>query len=138
MKKKIIVMAIKPEYAKAIYEGKKHWEFRKAPPPVLEPMFIYESAPVGKITGMVTFVVKITSSAELVWKLATMQMWDRRDTGITKRELQEYAGGDKGQVSALKVLSCTRFDVPFELRNRPPQNWGRYEFDFGDKEVQRG
>ena len=30
----VIVMAIKPKYAKAIYEGRKNWEFRKAPPPI--------------------------------------------------------------------------------------------------------
>ena len=29
----VIVMSIKPKYAKAIYEGRKNWEFRKAPPP---------------------------------------------------------------------------------------------------------
>ncbi len=30
----VIVMAIKPKFAKAIYEGRKNWEFRKAPPHV--------------------------------------------------------------------------------------------------------
>ena len=42
---KVIVMAIKPKYAKAIYEGKKTWEFRKNPPPLNTWIAIYESAP---------------------------------------------------------------------------------------------
>ena len=130
MIKKMIVMAIKPEYAKAIYEGKKHWEFRKAPPPLMEGILLYESAPVGKITGMVTFALAIKSRARLVWTIARANMWDQRGTGITAAELQDYAGGEKGQVSALKVLSCVRFETPIELRSRPPQNWARYEFDF--------
>ena len=130
MIKKMIVMAIKPEYAKAIYEGKKHWEFRKAPPPLMEGILLYESAPVGKITGMVTFALAIKSRARLVWTIARANRWDQRGTGITAAELQDYAGGEKGQVSALKVLSCVRFETPIELRSRPPQNWARYEFDF--------
>lgn len=129
MIKKMIVMAIKPEYAKAIYEGKKHWEFRKAPPPLMEGILLYESAPVGKITGMVTFALAIKSRARLVWTIAKADMWDQRGTGITASELQDYAGGEKGQVSALKVLSCVKFETPIELRSRPPQNWARYEFD---------
>ena len=44
----VIVMSIKPKYAKAIYEGRKNWEFRKAPPPIYKEIYIYESAPVSR------------------------------------------------------------------------------------------
>ncbi len=128
MIKKMIVMAIQPEYAKAIYEGKKHWEFRKAPPPLLEGILLYESAPVGKITGMVTFAVEIKSRARLVWMVVKSNFWKEQGTGISEAELEKYAGGDKGQVSALQVLSCVRFETPIDLLSRPPQNWARYEF----------
>ena len=33
---KVIVMSLKPKYAKAIYEGRKNWEFRKTPPPLFK------------------------------------------------------------------------------------------------------
>lgn len=142
MIERMIVMAIKPKYAKMIYEDKKHWEFRKAPPPLMQPILLYESAPVGKITGMVTFAFAIKSRARLVWTIAKVGMWGKSGTGITAAELQDYAGGEKGQVSALKVLSCVRFETPIELRSRPPQNWARYEFDFPEQlkteEVQHG
>ena len=78
---------------------------------------------------MVTFALAIKSRARLVWTIAKADMWDQRGTGITASELQDYAGGEKGQVSALKVLSCVKFETPIELRSRPPQNWARYEFD---------
>lgn len=29
-----VIMAIKPRFAELIYEGRKVWEFRKAPPPL--------------------------------------------------------------------------------------------------------
>lgn len=32
MEKRIIIMALKPKYAEAIYSGEKRWEFRKVPP----------------------------------------------------------------------------------------------------------
>ena len=44
----VLVLAIKPKYAKAIYEGRKHWEFRKSPPPIFREMYVYESAPVSQ------------------------------------------------------------------------------------------
>ena len=60
----VIVMAIKPKYAKAIYEGRKNWEFRKAPPPIYKEIYIYESAPVSKITGRVVFSASVTGTRD--------------------------------------------------------------------------
>ena len=51
---KVIVMALKPKYAKAIYEGRKNWEFRKAPPPLFHTIYIYESAPVSAINRTIS------------------------------------------------------------------------------------
>lgn len=123
---KIYIMAIKPKYAKAIYEGKKNWEFRKVPPPLLEPILLYESAPVSAITGMVLFGVEIKSLPSTVFELIrTNKTFTQNLPGITLKELQEYTGKNKC-VSALRVIECSRFEKPKLMGVNPPVNWGRY------------
>jgi len=111
---KVIVMSIKPKYAKAIYEGRKHWEFRKAPPPLYQRIYIYESAPVSKVTGWLYF-------SESVNRVFTKNL-----TGITLPELQAYAG--KKLVTALRVYEPTRLERPIGFEAKPPQNWGRFAY----------
>ena len=36
-----VIMAIKPRFAKLIYEGRKVWEFRKTPPPLMRLVLVY-------------------------------------------------------------------------------------------------
>jgi len=80
----VIVMAIKPKYAKAIYEGRKNWEFRKAPPPIYKEIYIYESAPVSRITGRVIFCASVTGVWIDVWEMVkTNQCFTRNLPGIS-------------------------------------------------------
>jgi len=72
-KNRVIIMAIKPKYAEAIYAGKKRWEFRKAPPPVPGWVLLYESAPVSAITGKVFLGAKIQGEPSVVWGFAKTQ-----------------------------------------------------------------
>ena len=81
-------MALKPKYAKAIYEGKKNWEFRKNPPPILKQVLIYESAPVSAVTGSVFFGVEMRSTASTVWDLVkSCKLFTKNLPGITRQEL---------------------------------------------------
>ena len=121
--KKAIVMSIKPKYAEMIYSGKKKWEFRKKAPPVEVPILIYESAPVSKVTGVVVFALEIRASPPLLWLQVKNPQWEETGTGISRAELDAYAGGQP--VSALRVLTADRLDRPFRLSN-PPQNWGSF------------
>lgn len=124
-REKVYIMAIKPEYAKAIYEGKKNWEFRKVPPPIGERVFIYESAPVSAITGRVVFSLKIESLfASVYTAIMGCKQYCSNKPGITIGELGEYAG-DK-PVSALRVFDAIKFEEPIPLKFKPPMNWGRY------------
>ena len=66
---KVIVMSLKPKYAKAIYEGRKNWEFRKTPPPLFKEIFIYESAPVSRITGRVMFSEEVRGVDMAVYEI---------------------------------------------------------------------
>lgn len=127
-KKRIIIMAIKPKYAEAIYSGKKRWEFRKAPPPVPGWVWLYESAPVSAITGQVFFGAKIQGESSLVWGFAKTQKTIGGSVGITEKAFRDYIGKKKN------VAACATFfaertangPIPLPPGVRPPQNWGRY------------
>ena len=126
-KKHIIIMAIKPKYAEAIYAGKKRWEFRKAPPPVPGWVLLYESEPVSAVTGKVFIAAKIQGEPECVWGFAKTQKTIGGGPGISEREFRAYCG-KRNSVSACATFFAERFDSPQPLPPgvRPPQNWGRY------------
>lgn len=97
MSQKVIVMAIKPKYAKAIYEGRKNWEFRKAPPPLFKTILLYETAPVSAVTGVVVFgepvtALRVTEKAPLEVKVKLdakpPQNWGRYILDYHKTEVQ--------------------------------------------------
>ena len=124
---KVIVMSIKPKYAKAIYEGKKQWEFRKAPPPLYERIYSYESAPVSKVTGWLYFSESVTGVPTVVWDIVKCnRVFTKNLTGISLEGLQAYAG--KKLVTALRVFEPTRCEQPIAFDAKPPQNWGRFAY----------
>ena len=122
---KEVILSIHPKYAKAIYEGRKHWEFRKAPPPLFREMYVYESAPVSAVTGTITFSESVTGVPLAVWDIVrTNKCFHRNLTGISFPDLEAYAGWQT--VTALRVFNSKRFDKPVKFGPRPPQNWGRF------------
>ena len=121
----VIVLALKPKYAKAIYDGKKNWEFRKAPPPTFREMYVYESAPVSAITGTITFSESVTGIPIAVWDIVkTNKCFTRNLTGLSLEAIEAYVG--KHVVTALRVMEAKRFENPVKIKARPQQNWGRY------------
>ena len=124
---KVIVMALKPNYARAIYEGRKNWEFRKTPPPLFHYIYIYESAPVSAVTGHVMFSESVTGIPLAVWDIVkTNKCYTKNLAGISLPDLEAYAG--KKLVTALRVYKAKRFDKPIPLEAKAPQNWGRYAY----------
>jgi predicted transcriptional regulator len=125
--RRIVILAIKPKHAEKIYAGEKRWEFRKVPPPVPGFVYLYESAPVSAVTGMVYLAAKIQGEPECVWGFAKTQKTIGGGPGITFREFQAYVGKAKS-VTACATFYAERFPVPIPLQGgvRPPQNYGRY------------
>ena len=123
---KVIVMSLKPKYAKAIYEGRKNWEFRKTPPPSYKGIYIYETAPVSKVTGVVVFGMEIRGIAVDVYDMVkNNKVFTRNLPGISFVELKEYAKNNL--VSALRVEEAQRLDRPIEFAaKKVPQNWGSF------------
>ena len=123
---KVIVMSLKPKYAKAIYEGRKNWEFRKTPPPLFKTIYIYESAPVSKITGTVVFSEEVRGVPMAVYDIVkTNKCFTSNRPGITLLELEEYAKSPS-LVSALRVHRAERLEHTITFTSKPPQNWGTF------------
>ena len=123
---KVIVMSLRPKYAKAIYEGRKNWEFRKTPPPLFKTIYIYESAPVSKITGKIIFTNEIRGLPSSVYEIAkSNRLFLRNLPGISYSKLEEYAGS-LNLVSALRVYRAERLDHTINFSAKPPQNWGTF------------
>lgn len=123
---KVIVMSLKPKYAKAIYEGRKNWEFRKTPPPLFKTIYIYESAPVSKITGTVVFSEEVRGIPMAVYDIVkTNKSFTRNLPGITALELEVYTG-PHNLVSALRVFHAERIENDISFNVKPPQNWGTF------------
>jgi predicted transcriptional regulator len=124
---KVIVVALKPKYAKAIYEGRKNWEFRKAPPPLFRWLYVYESAPISAVTGRVIFSESVTGIPLAVMDIVkTNKCYTKNLAGISLSDLKEYAG--ERLVTALRIYKAERFDKPIPFDAKPPQNWGRYAY----------
>lgn len=121
------VISLKPEFARAIYEGTKNWEFRLKAPPLGRWMFIYESAPVSAITGQVLFCEEIKGFPCNVWDLMKRNKnYTCNFPGITKKYFDEYTQGALF-VSALRVLQAEPFEHKIAMP-KPPQNWGTFRF----------
>ena len=118
-----VIMAIKPRFAKLIYEGRKVWEFRKTPPPLMRLVYVYESAPVSAITGTLIFRSKVEGILEDVWEtVSRSKVFTFNGTGIGHDDLREYVGNSP-TVAALRVFDVKRFDTPVKVSFRPPLNW---------------
>ena len=118
-----VIMAIKPRFAKMIYEGRKVWEFRKAPPPLMRLVYIYESEPVSAITGTLMFRSKVEGILDDVWETVTRsKVFTCNGTGIGYDALREYVGHSP-TVAALRVCAVEKMDKPVKILFRPPLNW---------------
>ena len=122
----IVVLSIKPKYAELIYSGKKAFEYRKQPPPVGQWVYLYESSPVGAITGRVIFAAHIKGFTDTVWNLA-QSSFPLQNLGLTFEELLDYCGKNK-TVTACLVSRVETFKKPLKPHApfRPPQNWGSF------------
>lgn len=125
-------LALKPRWAREIFMGEKHWEFRLRPLPLHLPMAVYESAPTKRITGAVMFdSIVAARPAELVGMLsglglALIDFRGARPGSITLGELTDYARG--GTVFAHHVADARSVfglvGVGVGRVPKPPQCWG--------------
>ncbi len=84
---KLLLISIKPKYAKKIFKGEKTIELRKSAPTKAKKgsyLLIYVTSPIQELWGICKIENIIKEKPHILWKNLGKQ------TGITKQEFQEY------------------------------------------------
>lgn len=117
-----LLVSLHSRHAERIYTGDKTSEFRRVAVKVATPgvLYIYETAPVRKITGMAEIAGVTTGiPSEIIRYEADPVERDR---------LRRYLSG-AARASAIHLTNVRRFDEPMELTSlgltRPPQSYCR-------------
>lgn len=108
-----ILLSIHPEYSDAIYNGTKHYEFRKKiPKEQPERVYIYTTLPVGGVTGYFKVKNIISDTPEALWKLT------KGFAGIDKESYDKYFEGCP-IAYAYNIEKVVRFVEPIKWYNAP-------------------
>lgn len=117
-----VLLSIKPEFANAILDGTKKFEFRRSlfrrP---TERVVLYASSPIRLVLGEFTIAEILIMKLDQLWRCTA------RYAGIEREYFDEYfLGLDHGH--AIKVRNTRRYRVPLALRQHlkiqfPPQSF---------------
>ena len=118
-----IILSIKPKWAEKIYSGEKTIEWRKNCPKVdVSRVFLYETAPVCKITGF--FFLNGIFGANS--KSIDLDKYRWEDGCVPLEDLQKYQGKNNfifGWIAGKAVkIQTPKILGDFGLK-RPPQSW---------------
>ena len=116
-----ILISIKPEYVKKIFDGSKKYEYRRRlADKKIDKMIIYCTAPVKAVVGEVKVVGTITDLPEYLWEHT------KDYAGISKENFFDYFG-DKRRTNCYILGDCVKYDQPKKLEDFgvkvAPQSW---------------
>lgn len=105
-----ILLSIKPEYVKRIFEGTKKYEFRKhLAQKSVSKIIVYSTFPEMKIVGEVEVIKTLTMAKKPLWELT------KKYAGISRSKYREYF--EKSHIAYAYVLGETVFyDNPRTLK----------------------
>ena len=111
------ILSIKPEFVKEIVSGRKRYEYRKAifRQPV-EKVYIYASAPVGRVVGELEPVKILIGEPTEIWEKT------KAYSDITKEFYKEYFCG-RSVAYAIEIKNLVIFDEPKVLPFHAPQSY---------------
>ena len=120
--KKRVLLSIHPEFADAIFDGHKHYEFRRVLfKEDVDEVVVYATMPVARVIGS----FKIAD----IYEDAPKAMWTKTKAvaGVTKQKFDTYFK-DRTIAFAIKVGDPVRFAVPqplskYLVSNTPPQSF---------------
>lgn len=116
-----VLLSIKPEYASAIFSGKKQYEFRKIRfSKEVHIVVVYVTAPVSRVVAEFDIEEIISKPPRELWQ----NTW--KYAGIDEEYFFQYFDG-KEIGYALKIGNVRRYESPFhpvdQLGIRPPQSF---------------
>jgi len=107
---KAVLLSIKPEFSRKIFEGSKKYEFRKLvfKDSSVKRVIVYSSAPEKKVVGEFEIDSILEGSPDVIWEQT------KRESGITKEFYDTYFHG-RDKAYAIKVASVKRYKSPKSL-----------------------
>lgn len=126
LKRRAILLALHPRFARLIYSGEKTAELRRvAPSSEVRIAYIYETAPVGRVTGWFQIEGSDRDSATKLWSRY------QKSLSITRAEYLKYVRGCR-QPTVLSISSRRKFRRGLALANlhgpvRPPQSYRYFD-----------
>lgn len=117
-----VILSIKPEYAQAIADGRKKYEFRRVIfKNEVERIFVYRTEDVKKIIGLFDIEKILFGSPIQIWNKCYQQ------GGIARKDFFQYYRGAK-KAFAIKIGDFKEFKSPIEPREvlgnfYPPQSF---------------
>ena len=125
----VCLMSIKPKWARELYSGKKTVEFRKNSPSVGSVVFMYECAPVQRVTGAFFVEAVLSAPAYRVWHQCSCNK-DWKPGSVRSDFLFDYTGGTSATCCAILMASPWRFSpeesvLLEKFAVMPPQSWQR-------------
>lgn len=117
-----VLMSIHPDYARQIWQGSKHYEYRtRLIPADVRRVIVYETSPMRAITGWFTCAGVMSAAPDLLWGITC------RKSGISETSYRNYFRG-RDRAYAIMIDSPVQFEVPVfpyqELKSfRAPQSW---------------
>jgi predicted transcriptional regulator len=120
--KKRVLLSIHPEFADAIFDGHKHYEFRRVLfKEDVDEVVVYATLPVARVIG--------TFKIDDIYEDAPKALWNKTKgvAGVTKEKFDSYFK-HRTKAYAIKVAEPIRFATPQPLSkylrsNTPPQSF---------------
>lgn len=104
-----ILMSIKPEYVKKIFDGTKKYEYRKTKCKIKPTkIIVYTSSPIKKVVGEIIIEDILYDKKEIIWDKTKVS------GGIEKKNYDKYFE-KKEDAIAYKIKEYIKYDSPKEL-----------------------
>lgn len=102
-----ILLSIKPEYTKQIFEGNKIYEYRKIlfKNKNIKSVVVYATLPIGKIIGEFKIEKILRDTPDKIWKET------QSFSGMSKEKYEKYFQNKKEAI-AIKIKSPKLYKIP--------------------------
>jgi len=111
---RVALLSIRPQYAEAIFAGRKTVEFRRSRlAPDIQLAIVYATQPVGRILGWFHIADVAESTPDGLWRRF------RRDGAIRRRDYFTYFDGAE-RAYAIEIANPTTIDTPLALDSLAP------------------
>jgi predicted transcriptional regulator len=117
-----VLLSIKPQYAKLIFEGVKKFEYRRTifKNPKVKTVLVYASAPVKKVIGEFEIENVLNEDLNSLWKKTKAQ------AGIDENYFYQYFD-NKSKGFAIKIKKVKKYRIPKCIKKdfnlNPPQSF---------------